>query len=94
MATDLPLNNPSMVTDGGMGYFTPDAPAIDAYPLTGTDQNGVLGAPASMPAPLDGVSLKTQAIDAPPLGAFQRTNLHQDNWLDPTKPHVSQEPQE
>jgi len=88
---DLPLNVDSMVQ--GDGYFQPATPATDAYTTEGTDQNGVMGAPASMPAPVQGVSIATKQEDAPSTGAFQGTNLHPDFWLDPMKPHVSTEPQ-
>lgn len=88
---DLPLNVDSMVQ--GEGYFQPATPETDAYTTEGTDQNGVLGAPASLPAPLQGTSIATKSEDAPSLGAFLRTNIHEDNWLDPLKPHISPESQ-
>jgi len=67
----------------GLGYASAPVPDNDACSLEGTDQNGVLGAPASMPAPLQGVSIATYAVDAPPNGAFLPSNLHDDNYLDP-----------
>lgn len=88
---DLPLNQESMVQ--GDGYFQPSTPTTDAYTTAGGDQDGVLGAPASMPAPLSPMSIATTSETAPPIGAFQATNLHETNWSDPMKPHVSTEPQ-
>jgi len=89
---DLPLSQDSLVS--GMGYASFPVPDDDASSLAGTDQQEVLGAPNSMPAPVQPVSLATKTMDAPPLGAFLTTNLHDKNYLDPTKPNISPESQE
>jgi hypothetical protein len=90
---DLPIDNASMVTDGGIGYASYASPTDDGCSLSGADQNGVLGAPYSMPAPLVPTNTETMVDDAPSLGAFLTTNLHDTNWIDPTKPHMSPESQ-
>jgi hypothetical protein len=88
---DLPITSGPLVQ--GLGYESFPVPTNDGCSLKGTDQDEVMGAPASMPAPLEAVSLATKTVDAPALGAFQLTNLHDTNWLDPTKPHMSPESQ-
>ena len=77
----------------GNDYHRPDGPENDAASTEGATANQVLGAPASMDAPLQPVSLATKSEDAPSHGAFLMTNLHDKNYLDPTKPHISPESQ-
>lgn len=36
--------------------------------------------------PLEPTSIATKSVDAPPLGAQLPSNLHEDHWLDPSKP--------
>lgn len=78
----------------GDDYNRPSPPTSDAADTTGATANQIPNVPQGQPSPLTPVSLATQSDSAPPLGTFQSTNLHEDNWLDPMKPHVSTEPQE
>lgn len=95
MAVNFPINTDSMVAYGG------DVPTTDAADLDGLTPSMVSfksvgnAAPGDydQPSPCEIVSLPTKAVDAPPLGAFLLTNLHDDDWLDPTKPHISPESQ-
>ena len=88
---NLPIDTGPLVQ--GLGYQSFPVPTNDAASTASADRFEVLGSPASMPAPLQAVSLATKEEDAPSLGAFQLTNLHDTNWLDPTKPHMSPESQ-
>lgn len=80
-AKELPLNTDSMVTDGGMGYFMPDPPDSDASSTEGVDQFEVLGAPASMPAPMQVVSIATEAQDAPGNEQTWNSGDKGTNWM-------------
>jgi len=88
MSKDFPLNQEGMI-----GYGTGAVPTTDACDTTGADTQEITGNPLSMESPLQVVSLATESMDAPDTGAFQSTNLHDVNYLDPMKPHVSTESQ-
>lgn len=88
---DLPLNQDSMVV--GNDYFRPDAPSSDAASLAGSEMDRIPDLPQGYPSPLASVSLATTSDNAPEMGAFLLTNLHDVNYLDPTKPHISPESQ-
>jgi len=72
----------------GLGYVTFPVPTNDSCSLKGTDQDEVMGAPYSKPAPLQAVSLATREVDAPAQGARQKSSLHEDGWLDYLEPHM------
>lgn len=82
---DLPLDPGSFVQ--GMGYMSTPTPT-DGCSLKGTDQDEVMGAPYSKPAPLQAVSAGSETVDAPALGARQKSSLHQDGYLDYLEPHM------
>lgn len=76
----------------GNDYVRPSAPTDDgADPVSLSYQ--IPDVPGGQPSPLSPMSTSTKQDLGAPLGAFLTTNLHEDNWLDPTKPHVSPEPQ-
>ncbi len=76
----------------GNDYVRPSPPTDDAAdPVSLSYQ--IPNVPQGQSSPLMQVSTSTKQDPGAPLGAFQTTNLHEDNWLDPTKPHVSPEPQ-
>jgi hypothetical protein len=87
---DLPIDTGPLVQ--GLGYQSFPTPTNDAASTASADRFHELDS-TNDPAPLVAVSLATKEVDAPPLGAFQKTNLHDDNWLDPLKPHMSPESQ-
>jgi hypothetical protein len=89
-AQELPYFD-SLVT--GNDYHRPTAPTSDATSTAGAESSQIPNVPGGQPSPVTPVSLATMTNDAPPLGAFLPTNLHEDNWLDPMKPHMSPEPQ-
>lgn len=77
----------------GLGYTSFPFPTDDA-----SDTSSASSAPTTMrdsqnpnEGPLDVRASRTVEVDAPPLGAFLPSNLHEDNWLDPMKPHMSPE---
>ena len=82
---DLPIDAGPMVE--GLGYRGGPTPT-DGCSLKGTDQDEVMGAPYSMPAPLQAVSAGSEVNDAPALGARQKSNIHQDGYLDYLEPHM------
>ena len=77
----------------GNDYVRPSPPTTDAISTAGTENDRIPDVPQGQPSPLVAMSLATETRGAAPLGAFLTTNLHEDNWLDPTKPYVSSEPQ-
>jgi hypothetical protein len=76
----------------GNDYVRPSAPTSDAADYN-TNPTTIPNVPQGQPSPLTHMSIASESRLADPLGAFLPTNLHQDNWLDPMKPHVSPEPQ-
>lgn len=88
---DLPIDVPSMVE--GLGYFSGPALTTDAASTAGADANQIPDLPQGQPSPLQAVSLATKSADAPTHGSFLMTNLHDDNWLDPSRPNISPESQ-
>lgn len=86
MAENLPLNTDSMVH--GLGYFTPAGPSTDAAPsASGSSQ--IPDLPQGEPSPMQSVSMATDSVPLPSMGARQMTDIHKDRWLDYDKPHVA-----
>lgn len=77
----------------GDSYNLPEPPTDDAADLSGAGANQIPNLPQGQPSPLTPVSIASYTMEAPSHGAFLMTNLHETNWLDPTKPHVSPETQ-
>jgi hypothetical protein len=65
----------------GLDYANATPPDDDSCSLEGTDQNGVLGAPNSQPAPLQGVSLATKKVNAPGNGQTWNSGDKGTNWM-------------
>jgi len=78
----------------GNAVQVPDNDASDLHGVNpgntskpASDRRGsAVGTQPGPETPLQPVSLASQVADAPPLGAFLESNLHDKNWLDPTQP--------
>jgi len=70
----------------GLGYANVPSPTTDALPTGGVGESQHVQGSLNGAMETAIVSLKTETENAPLTGAFLKSNLHEDYWLNPEKP--------